>query len=71
MPIFEPSTSIAAVATSKSKLEDVQKQLRALSFDVTVLDIVNEADEAESEAESEEASSEAWSEVNGSDAELR
>ena len=67
MPIFDPKSSIAAVATAKSKSEDVQKQLREINFDVTVLDIVGEGEqdgdgEVESGSESGD-SDESWSEV--------
>merc|ERR1712093_93615 len=47
MSIFSPETSISAVATSPSKLEDVQKQLETLGFDVTVRHIVAEGEEEE------------------------
>lgn len=67
MPIFDPKTSIAAVATAKSKSEDVQKQLREINFDVTVLDIVGEGEQdgdGDGESGSESGDSdESWSEV--------
>ena len=72
MPIFNPSTSIAAIATSKSKLDDVQKQLRDLSFEVTVMDIVTESDDIEEgDGDSADGSSDSWSEVNASDASMK
>ena len=72
MPIFDPATSIAAVATSKGKLETIQKQLEDIHFDVKVLEIVGkggEEDEEEgNESMLEDGSSESWSEVDKDEA---
>lgn len=70
MPIFQSETSIAAVATSASKSTDIQKQLEAIGFDVTVLDISSGADDDGDESGSE-GSTESWSEVEGSDIEMK
>lgn len=73
MPIFDPATSIAAVATSSGKLDAIQKQLKDIHFDVTVLEIVGKAGEGEDGDESMdgESGTESWSEVGGSDAEMK
>lgn len=76
LPIFDPATSIAAVATSKGKLEAIQKQLKDLHFDVTVREIVGQGGEEDEEGDSGsdmegDGSTESWSEVGGSDAEMK
>ena len=75
MPIFDPKSSIAAVATSKGKLESIQKTLNDMEFDVTVLEIVGKGGEEEEGSEDEEMSgdesTESWSEVEKSDAEMK
>lgn len=66
MPIFSPETSISAVATAPSKLEDVQKQLETLGFEVQVRHIVAEGEEEEGESDAGSSGSE---ESEGSDSE--
>jgi hypothetical protein len=70
MPIFQSATSIAAVATSASKSADIQRQLEAIGFDVTTLDISSGADEDADDSGSE-GSTESWSEVDGNDVEMK
>lgn len=73
MPIFDVDTSIAAIATAKSKAEDIKKQLSDLGMDVNVLDIATEADDGQEGGASEDGESgeESWSEIDGSDVEMK
>lgn len=72
MPIFDATTSIAAIATSKGKSSEIRGQLEAIGFNVTLLDISNSDEDSGSESgsgsdsEGSEDETESQSEASGS-----
>lgn len=77
LPVFDSSSAIAAIASSKSKSPEIAKQLKEIGFEVDTIDIVSAGDEDASDSEagsSEDGSSgnDSWSEVeHNSDAEMK
>lgn len=67
LPIFDPSTAIASITSSKDKAIEMEQQLQAIGFDVQLVDISGADDDASST--DGEVSSGSDSEDEGSDQE--
>ena len=67
LPVFDPSTAIASIASSKDKASEMKAQLETLGFDVQLLNISGTDDDASSSDDDGSMGSESGEEESSQD----
>jgi hypothetical protein len=67
LPIFDPATAIASIASSKDKASEMKAQLENIGFDVQLLDISGADDDASSSGHEGSMGSESGEEGSSQD----